>query len=75
MFILAGSLRAVLGKVGVDVADFHVKMKASGNIFKGFKARFQLVSWARCNKDIYQEYVGILTDFQNGLNCKLESKA
>ena len=33
MFILAGSLRAVLGKVGVDVADFHVKMKASGNIF------------------------------------------
>ena len=33
MFILAGSLRAVLGKVGVDMAGFHVKMKASGNIF------------------------------------------
>ena len=42
--MLAGSLRAVSGKVDVDVADFHVKMKATGNFFEGFKARFQLVS-------------------------------
>lgn len=75
MFILAGSLRAVSGKVDVDVADFHVKMKATGNFFKVLRQDFSWFPWARCKKDIYQKYVRILTDIQNGLNCKLESKA
>lgn len=52
MFILAGSLRAVLGKVDVDVADFHVKMKATGNIFKVLRQDFSWFPWARCKKDI-----------------------
>ena len=50
-------------KINVDMADIHVEMKVTGKFFKLFKARLQLVSWARCGKDIYQKYVLILTDF------------
>ena len=59
----------------MDVADFHVKMKVTGNIFKVLRQDFSLFPWARCKKDIYRKYLRILTDIQNGLNCKLESKA
>jgi len=40
-----------------------------------FKARFQLICWARSirRNDIYQKYLLFLTDILNGL--KMESKA
>ena len=39
-----------------------------------FKARFQLICWARSKRrnDIYQKYFLFLTDIRNGL--KMESK-
>ena len=51
IFYLASFLRAVLGKIDVYVADFHVNLKKNRKKFEGFKARFKQVSCVRCRND------------------------
>ena len=75
IFYLAGFLRAVLGKIDVYVADFHVNLKNTGKNLKVLRQDLSRFLVSDVGMISYQKYVPILTNIRNGLDCKMESRA
>lgn len=76
IFYLAGFLRAVLGKIDVYVANFHVNLKKKKvKNLKVLRQDFSRILVSDVGMISYQKFVPILTNIRNGMDCKMESTA